>query len=87
MNILVIIQIDTISVIQRAHHHTLWNRNPRYKPEQLDQLIADKKVFEYWSHAAAYMPMCNYRYLSRRIMGNQHCSFLFSRLLSRLSRR
>jgi hypothetical protein len=21
------VQIDTISVIQRAHHHTLWNRN------------------------------------------------------------
>lgn len=56
------IQIDTISVIQRAHHHTLWNRNPRYKPEQLDQLIADKHVFEYWSHAAAYMPMRNYRF-------------------------
>ena len=40
----------------------MWNRNPRYKPEQLDQLIADKQVFEYWSHAAAYMPMCNYRF-------------------------
>jgi len=25
------IQIDTISVVQQAHHHTLWNRNPRYK--------------------------------------------------------
>ncbi len=56
------IQIDTISVIQRAHHHTLWNRNPRYKPEHLDQLIADKHVFEYWSHAAAYLPMCHYRF-------------------------
>ena len=56
------IQIDTISVIQRAHHHTLWNRNPRYKPEHLDQLIADKSIFEYWSHAAAYLPMCHYRY-------------------------
>ncbi len=56
------IQIDTISVIQRAHHHTLWNRNPRYHPKQLDQLIADKHVFEYWSHAASYMPMCNYRF-------------------------
>ena len=22
------VQIDTISVVQRAHHHTLWNRNP-----------------------------------------------------------
>lgn len=56
------IQIDTISVIQRAHHHTLWNRNPRYRPAQLDQLIADKQVFEFWSHAAAYLPMCDYRF-------------------------
>lgn len=56
------IQIDTISVVQRAHHHTLWNRNPRYIPEHLDQLVADKNVFEYWSHAAAYLPMCDYRF-------------------------
>ena len=56
------IQIDTLSVIQRAHHHTLWNRNPRYQTSQLDQLVADKKVFEYWSHAAAYLPMRDFRY-------------------------
>ena len=56
------IQIDTISVIQRAHHHTLWNRNPKYQPDHIDQLLADKKIFEYWSHAAAYLPMCDYRY-------------------------
>ena len=56
------IQIDTISVIQRAHHHTLWNRNPRYKLEHIDQLISDKRVFEYWSHAAAYLPMRDYRF-------------------------
>ena len=54
------IQIDTISVIQRAHHHTLWNRNPRYHPSQLDQLVAEGKAFEYWSHAAAYLPMRDY---------------------------
>jgi len=56
------IQIDTISVIQRAHHHTLWNRNPRYQPAQLEQLVASKQVFEYWSHAAAYLPMRDYRF-------------------------
>ncbi len=56
------IQIDTISVIQRAHHHTLWTRNSRYQNSHLDQLVTDKKVFEYWSHAAAYLPMCDYRY-------------------------
>ena len=56
------IQIDTISVVQRAHHHTLWNRNPRYQASQLDQLVAEKQVFEYWSHAAAYLPMRDYRF-------------------------
>jgi uncharacterized protein YcaQ len=56
------IQIDTISVIQRAHHHTLWNRNPRYDVSQLDQLVAGGQVFEYWSHAASYLPMRDYRF-------------------------
>jgi uncharacterized protein YcaQ len=56
------IQIDTISAIQRAHHHTLWNRNPRYHSSQLDQLMANKSIFEYWSHAAAYLPMRDFRY-------------------------
>lgn len=60
------IQIDTISVIERAHHHTLWSRNPRYDSSQLDQLVVDKKVFEYWSHAAAYLPMRDYRFSLRR---------------------
>ena len=56
------VQIDTISVVQRAHHHTLWNRNPSYRIEHLEQLVTDKQIFEYWSHAAAYLPMRDYRY-------------------------
>lgn len=56
------VQIDTISVVQRAHHHTLWNRNPRYQTCQLDQLLAERQVFEYWSHAAAYLPFRDYRF-------------------------
>lgn len=56
------IQIDTISVIQRAHHHVLWSRNPRYNISHLDTLVEQKKVFEYWSHAAAYLPMNDYRF-------------------------
>lgn len=56
------IQIDTISAIERAHHHTLWNRNPRYKTEHLDELLDSRQMFEYWSHAAAYLPMKDYRF-------------------------
>lgn len=61
------IQIDTISVVARAHHHTLWNRNPRYQPQQLDALLAARKVFEYWSHAAAYLPIEEYRFALPRM--------------------
>lgn len=60
------IQIDTISVIERAHHHTLWNRVPTYKSEQLDRLVEQKQVFEYWWHAAAYLPMRDYRFSLHR---------------------
>lgn len=37
------VQIDTISVVQRAHHHTLWSRNPSYQLEHLDQLVQKRK--------------------------------------------
>lgn len=56
------VQIDTISVVERAHHHTLWTRNPTYKAPQLDKLLEQKLIFEYWSHAAAYLPMRDYRF-------------------------
>lgn len=56
------VQIDTISVVERAHHHVLWNRQPDYKRDNLDELIEDKTAFEYWSHAASYLPMRDFRY-------------------------
>ncbi|GEA59194.1 winged helix-turn-helix domain-containing protein [Vibrio comitans] len=56
------VQIDTISVVQRAHHHVLWSRNAQYQPAHLEQLVANKDLFEYWSHAASYLPMKNFRY-------------------------
>ncbi|NCP63125.1 MAG: winged helix-turn-helix domain-containing protein [Paraglaciecola sp.] len=56
------VQIDSISVIARAHHHTLWNRCHDYHSDSLDTLVNQKHIFEYWSHAAAYLPMSDYRY-------------------------
>ena len=51
------VQIDTISVVERAHHHTIFTRVKDYRKEHLDQLMKEKLIFEYWSHAAAYLPM------------------------------
>ena len=57
------VQIDTIAVVERAHHHTLWARRGDYDPQMLHELQAhDRRVFEYWSHAASYLPMRDYRW-------------------------
>lgn len=61
------LQIDTISVVSRAHHHTLWNRIADYDTPLLDTAISDRTVFEYWAHAAAYLPMRDYRFAQVRM--------------------
>ncbi|WP_422507991.1 winged helix-turn-helix domain-containing protein [Stenotrophomonas sp. GZD-301] len=61
------VQIDTLSVVQRAHHHVLWNRVPAYDPADLNRLVGEKKIFEYWFHAAAYLPMRDYRFALPRM--------------------
>jgi uncharacterized protein len=60
------VQIDTIHVIERAHHHILFTRIPGYRREHLHQAqTVDKTVFEYWAHALAYMPTRNIRHSVR----------------------
>lgn len=56
------LQIDTLSIVERAHHHTLWTRIPDYKTAYLDELVKERKVFEYWFHAASYLPMRDFRF-------------------------
>ncbi len=52
------VQIDTISVVERAHHHIIASRLPGYKVEWLETA----PVFEYWAHAAAYLPWKDFRH-------------------------
>jgi uncharacterized protein len=56
------LQIDTLSIVERAHHHTLWTRVPDYKTKYLDELVEEHSVFEYWFHAASYLPMKDFRF-------------------------
>ncbi len=61
------VQVDTISVVERAHHHVLWSRLPGYLPDHLHILAyKDRTVFEYWSHAASYLPVRDYRFSLHR---------------------
>ncbi|OKO77162.1 crosslink repair DNA glycosylase YcaQ family protein [Bradyrhizobium sp. NAS96.2] len=51
------VQIDTINVIERCHHHILFSRIPDYRRADLKQAQSqDKSVFEYWTHALSYIP-------------------------------
>ena len=61
------VQIDTISVVERAHHHVLHSRVSNYDATFLDQLVRERKVFEYWFHAAAWLPMRDYRFALPRM--------------------
>jgi uncharacterized protein len=57
------VQIDTINVIERCHHHILYSRIPAYCRADLRQAqTVDKSVFEYWTHALSYVPAKDFRF-------------------------
>lgn len=56
------VQIDTISVVERAHHHVLRTRVPQFTPDMTNQMLRAGDIFEYWTHAAAFLPMADFRY-------------------------
>src|SRR5438445_3373198 len=57
------VQIDTINVIERCHHHVLYTRIPSYRRADLRQAQSiDKSVFEYWTHALSYVPAMDFRF-------------------------
>lgn len=57
------VQIDTINVIERCHHHILFSRIPSYSRADLRQAQStDKSVFEYWTHALSYVPASDFRF-------------------------
>ncbi len=52
------VQLDTIQVVSRAHHHILWSRNQNYREDMLNPLLAkDRLIFEHFTHDASVLPM------------------------------
>ena len=62
-----VLQIDSISVVARSPYLVLWSRLGAYDPIWLDELLAEGTLFEYWSHAACFVPIEDYG-LYRRFM-------------------
>jgi uncharacterized protein YcaQ len=57
------VQIDTINVIERCHHHILYTRIPGYSRADLRRAQSvDRSVFEYWTHALSYVPAADFRF-------------------------
>ena len=67
-----VLQIDSISVVARSPYLVLWSRLGHYDPIWLDELLAEGALFEFWSHAACFIPIEDYG-LYRRFMleGNE----------------
>lgn len=88
------IQVDTNAIVERAHHHAIASRVPDYKPEWLDELQADERIFEFLTYAAGYMPMDDFRFslpvkasfLARRKPVAPAEMTLMNRVLDRVSR-
>jgi uncharacterized protein YcaQ len=60
------VQLDTIQVVARAHHHILWSRNRNYREPMLDRLLRERAVFEHFTHDASVLPVETFPFWRRR---------------------
>ena len=54
------VQMDSINVVERAHHLILGSRVADYDPAGLDDLLDRRRLFEHWTHDAAAIPVAWY---------------------------
>jgi uncharacterized protein YcaQ len=62
------LQIDTIHVVARSPYLVLWSRLGSYDPAWLDELLAEGAIFEYWAHAACFLPTEDFPLYRRRML-------------------
>ena len=61
------VQVDSINMLERAHHMILFSRATGYKPKQLKRLLEKKRsLFENWTHDASIIPADFFPYWMRR---------------------
>lgn len=66
------VQLDSIKIVERAHHHILYARHLSYRPRQLERL--QKKtpaLFEHWTHDASLIPIEHYPHWRHRFAHNR----------------
>jgi uncharacterized protein YcaQ len=56
------VQIDSINVVARSHELVLAARVGRHDPAAFERLVYRRRAaFEYWGHAASFLPIGSYR--------------------------
>lgn len=64
------IQIDSVNVLARAHYLPTFSRYGAYRMSALDDLAHRKReLFEYWGHAACFLPIELYPFMRWRMKG------------------
>ncbi|MEI9996257.1 MAG: crosslink repair DNA glycosylase YcaQ family protein [Rhizomicrobium sp.] len=61
------VQLDSIKIIERAHHHILHSRHGGYRPRHLERLQArTPALFEHWTHDSSLIPLEHYPHWRHR---------------------
>jgi len=52
-----VLQIDSVNVVERAHHLTLFSRLGPYDTDLLWRALDERRIFEYWGRMASFCPI------------------------------
>lgn len=64
------IQIDSVNVLARAHYLPVFSRYGPYPTSALDDIAhGSRELFEYWGHAACFLPIDLYPLMRWRMQG------------------
>lgn len=74
-----VLQIDTISVVNRSPYFVLWSRLGHYEPQWLDELLAQGHLFEYWAHEACFLPIEDFSLYRHRMLGAEDMGWRYNR--------
>jgi uncharacterized protein YcaQ len=95
------VQVDSVNVLERAHHHILFSRGTGYRHADLAALIEkERSLFENWTHDASIIPASFFPYWKHRFarekarlrnrwkrhFGTEHFDDDIARVLDRITR-
>ncbi len=73
-----VLQIDTINVVARSPYLVLWSRLGAFQMQWLEELLAEGKLFEYWSHEACFVPIEDYGLYRHQMISPQGLGWKFN---------